>query len=84
MANPELFGAMMQKGFEPASLLAVPLFHVSGCYAVFLTSLRGGRRIVIMYKWDVEPALRLIQNERITVLTGAPSMIMEQIGRAHV
>jgi len=77
MANPELFGAMMQKGFEPTSLLAVPLFHVSGCYAVFLTSLRGGRRIVIMYKWDVEPALRLIQDERITVLTGAPSMIME-------
>jgi len=77
MANQELFGAMMQKGFAPSSLLAVPLFHVSGCYAVFLTSLRGGRRIVIMYKWDVEPALRLIQDERITVLTGAPSMIME-------
>jgi len=77
MANPELFGAMMQKGFEPTSLLAVPLFHVSGCYAVFLTSLRGGRRIVIMYKWDVEPALRLIQEERVTVLTGAPSMLME-------
>ena len=77
MANQELFGAMMQKGFAPSSLLAVSLFHVSGCYAVFLTSLRGGRRIVIMYKWDVEPALRLIQDERITVLTGAPSMIME-------
>ena len=77
IANPEAFGRMMQKGFPPASLLAVPLFHVSGCYAVFLTSLRGGRRIVIMYKWDVEPALRLIQDERITVLTGAPSMLME-------
>jgi acyl-CoA synthetase (AMP-forming)/AMP-acid ligase II len=77
MANPELIGAMMQKGFEPAGLLAVPLFHVSGCYAVFLCSLRAGRRIVMMYKWDVEAALRLIQRERITQLTGAPSMVME-------
>jgi len=77
MANPELIGAMMQKGFEPAVLLAVPLFHVSGCYAVFLCALRAGRRIVMMYKWGVEAALGLIERERITQLTGAPSMVME-------
>lgn len=77
MANPDMITAMMSKGFEPTSLLAVPLFHVSGCYSIFLTSLRGGRRIVIMYKWDVERALQLIEQERVTNFVGAPSMLMD-------
>ena len=78
MINPEAIGAMMKKGFPPTQLLAVPLFHVSGCHAVFLTSLRGGRRIVIMYKWDVEPALRLIQDEKVTGLTSVPTIVKKR------
>ncbi len=77
MANPETIGAMMQAGFEPCVMLAVPLFHVSGCYSIFLLALRAGRRIVMLYKWDVQKALELIQAERVTVLTAAPSMAME-------
>lgn len=77
MANPELIGAMLSKGFEPAQMLAVPLFHVSGLHAVFLTALRGGRKIVMMYKWDAVKALQLIEQERITVLSVAPSMMLQ-------
>lgn len=44
MTNPELIGAMLERGFEPTSLLAVPLFHVSGCHAQFLVNLRGVQR----------------------------------------
>ena len=57
MANPEAIGAMMQSGFAPTVMLAYPLFHVSGLYSVFMLSLRAGRRIVMMYKWDVANAL---------------------------
>ena len=77
MANPEMVERMMTCGFAPASLLAVPLFHVSGCYALFLLSLRGGRRLVMMYKWDPKKALELIERERITVLSAAPSMVID-------
>jgi steroid-24-oyl-CoA synthetase len=77
MTNGELIGAMMESGFEPTSLLAVPLFHVSGCHAQFLANLRGGRRIVMMYKWDVERALSYIEEERITTLPAAPAMILD-------
>ena len=65
MTNGELIGAMLERGFEPTSLLAVPLFHVSGCHAQFLSNLRGGRRIVMMYKWDVDrgPASILRRSE---------------------
>ena len=77
MCNMDTIGAMLERGYEPTSLLAVPLFHVSGCHAQFLTSLRGGRRIVMMYKWDVEKALEYIEQERITTIAAAPSMILD-------
>ncbi|MFM7273596.1 MAG: AMP-binding protein, partial [Gammaproteobacteria bacterium] len=58
-------------------LLAYPLFHVSGLHASFLSALRGGRRIVMMYKWDAERALAYIQSERVTSFSGSPSMVLE-------
>jgi len=77
MTNTDLITAMMEKGFEPTSLLAVPLFHVSGCHAQFLSNLRGGRRIVMMYKWDVGKAMQYIVEERITTIASAPPMVMD-------
>ncbi len=77
MANPKAVEIMMSCGFAPTSLLAVPLFHVSGCHALFLLSLRGGRRIVMMYKWDPGQALKLIEQERITIISAVPSMVID-------
>jgi acyl-CoA synthetase (AMP-forming)/AMP-acid ligase II len=77
MTNGELIGAMLERGYDPTSLLAVPLFHVSGCHAQFLSNLRGGRRIVMMYKWDVDRALQYIEQERITTIAAAPSMMLD-------
>jgi len=77
MTNPGPIGAMLQKGFPPKVMLGVPLFHVSGCYTVFLMSLRAGRPIVVMYKWDVETALRTIEQERITMVSAVPTMLWE-------
>jgi len=77
LTNGALVGAMLQRGFEPTSLLAVPLFHVSGCHAQFFANLRAGRRIVMMYKWDVERAMDLIERERITTIAAAPAMLLD-------
>ncbi|WP_170287286.1 class I adenylate-forming enzyme family protein [Halioglobus maricola] len=77
MTNGDLITAMLERGHEPTSLLAVPLFHVSGCHAQFLVNLRGGRRIVMMYKWDVDRALQYIEQERVTTLAAAPSMALD-------
>ena len=77
MCNMDRISAMLERGFESTSLLAVPLFHVSGCHAQFLTNLRGGRRIVMMYKWDVDKALEAIEQERITAIAAAPSMVLD-------
>ncbi|HMG20957.1 MAG TPA: class I adenylate-forming enzyme family protein, partial [Kofleriaceae bacterium] len=56
------------------TLLAVPLFHVTGLHASFLMSYGAQRRIVCMYRWDPELAARLIERERLTSIV-APAAI---------
>jgi len=71
-------GTMGQEPEEqPAILLTVPLFHVTGLNSLFLLSLGIGRKIVMMYKWDIDAALEMIQAERITHFNGVPTMSME-------
>jgi long-chain acyl-CoA synthetase len=67
----------MQRGFAPTTLTAVPLFHVSGLHAQLLISLRHGRRLVFMRRWDPAHALELIRDEHITQFNGAPSMVLQ-------
>ncbi len=77
MCNPEAVGKMLEKGYDQASLLAVPLFHMSGIHAQLLLGLRGGRKMVMMYKWDAERAIELIEEERLTIFSVAPAMLQE-------
>jgi long-chain acyl-CoA synthetase len=41
---------------------------------VMLGSVLGGNKLVVMYKWDPERALELIERERITTFVGVPTM----------
>ena len=62
-----------QGGAPPAFILIVPLFHVTGCVPVMLSCFSAGLKLVIMYKWDPERALELIERERITNFVGVPT-----------
>lgn len=79
MTSPERVKPIMESGLQPTALLCFPLFHVSGLHAQFLSMLRNGRRMVIMYKWDTDEALRLIETERCTQFNGAPVMMQQLI-----
>jgi long-chain acyl-CoA synthetase len=56
-----------------AFILVVPLFHVTGCVPVMLSCLASGLKLVIMYKWDPERALELIEREHVTNFVGVPT-----------
>jgi long-chain acyl-CoA synthetase len=73
--RPELVEENPQ--FDPAILSNVPLFHVTGCHAQFLLSFVTLRKFVMMYKWNAEKALELIEKERLSVLHGVPTMTWE-------
>jgi long-chain acyl-CoA synthetase len=64
---------------SPAALVTTPLFHVTAnnCLAQSMT-LAGGK-LVHMYKWDAGEALRLIEVEKITSMSGVPTMARELI-----
>ncbi|WP_343344108.1 class I adenylate-forming enzyme family protein [Sphingomicrobium sp. XHP0239] len=59
------------------ALVSVPLFHVTGEVPVMLTSYVIDRALVLMHKWDAEMALRMIQDHKVTVFTGVPTMALE-------
>ncbi len=58
-------------------ILIVPLFHVTGLVPVMLGCFAGGYKLVMMYKWNPERALELIERERITQFVGVPTMSMD-------
>lgn len=62
---------------QPATLLNVPLFHVTAEVPVFLQSFAMGRKLVLMPKWNAEEAMRLIQAEQISYFVGVPLMSFE-------
>ncbi len=62
---------------QPGVLANVPLFHVTGNHAQFLLSFLYKRKFVMMYKWNAEQALALIEKEQLSVLHGVPTMTWE-------
>ena len=61
----------------PIALVTTPLFHVTanncGAYAI---SAAGGK-MILMYRWDAGEALKLIERERVSVMSGVPVMARE-------
>ena len=62
---------------ESVILHCVPLFHVTGSHAGLLMSVLVGRKIVMMKKWDAGLALKLIEQEKVTDITGVPTQTWE-------
>jgi len=61
----------------PGSVLAVPLFHVTGCNCCLHPVTAVGGRLTLMHRWDPEVALELIERERPATFTGVPTMARE-------
>ena len=88
MTNMEEMNQQLASPIPPKTLLAVPLFHISGLLSQALINLRHGRALFMMYKWDIDEAIRIIRDENVTVLMGAPVMLLEllkneQFGDEH-
>lgn len=72
-------GAMLQ--VEMASLLVVPLFHVTGCYATMIVYLATGGKIVLMPPgpFDATVAMKMIEEEKVTSFGGVPTLVQRVI-----
>ncbi|RDV01491.1 AMP-dependent synthetase [Sphingorhabdus pulchriflava] len=63
----------------PVTLVTTPLFHVTAnnCAAYGVTA--AGGAMVLMYRWDAGDALKIIERERVTGMSGVPIMARELI-----
>jgi long-chain acyl-CoA synthetase len=57
----------------PVFILVVPLFHVTGFVPVLLSCVGNGLKLVMMYRWEADRALQLIERERVTNFVGVPT-----------
>jgi long-chain acyl-CoA synthetase len=81
--------AFLRRGEQPpapdpeapqrSSLISVPFFHATGCFAVLNPSLVGGAKLVMMHKWDVIRAFELIEREKIQSAGGVPTIAWQLI-----
>ena len=64
---------------QRSTLLSVPFFHATGCFAVLNPMLWLGAKLVMMHKWDVIRAFELIQREKIQSAGGVPTIAWQLI-----
>ncbi|KAM0749660.1 long-chain-fatty-acid-CoA ligase [Meredithblackwellia eburnea MCA 4105] len=67
------------KAPQRSLLLSVPLFHVTGCQSLLMLATVAGGKVVLMHKWQIDEAVRLIKREQVTTAGGVPHMVMEII-----
>lgn len=62
-----------------SALITTPLFHVTANNCLAHAATVGGGKLVHTYRWDAGEALKLIEAEKVTNLTGVPVMSRELI-----
>lgn len=63
----------------PVTLVTTPLFHVTANNCAAYGATAAGGALVLMYRWDAGEALKIIERERVTAMSGVPVMARELI-----
>ena len=64
---------------QRCTLLVVPMFHATGLSATLSPALNSGGKIVLMRRWDAEPAMKLIEREKVSATGGVPTIAWQLI-----
>ncbi len=77
-----LFGAVdrLEIRETDALVLYLPLFHIYALVAGLILMTLAGARVVLMPRFDAGGSLRLIQQERATIMYGIPTTYIDQLG----
>ncbi len=64
---------------QRCTLLVVPMFHATGLSATMAPTMNAGGKLVLMRRWDAEPAMALIEREKVTATGGVPTIAWQLI-----
>ena len=77
LATARETGVAPEVAAPPVALATTPLFHVTANNCLAYAATAAGGTIVLMHRWDAGEALRLIEAERVTNVSGVPVMARE-------
>jgi long-chain acyl-CoA synthetase len=65
---------------QTVALITAPMFHVTGCHAGIVLGMAAGVKLVLTEgRFDPEQALRLVEQEGVTVITTVPTMVARMV-----
>jgi fatty-acyl-CoA synthase len=67
-----------------ALVLYLPLFHIYALVAGLILMTLAGARVVLMARFDAGGSLRLIQEERATIMYGIPTTYIDQLNHPAI
>ena len=75
--------AQTGSGQPPCFILIVPLFHVTGCIPVMMSCFAWHFKLVMMFRWEPDRALQLIERHRVTSFVGVPTQSWDLVESAN-
>jgi long-chain acyl-CoA synthetase len=87
IAQLDMIDELFETHEDDRALCVLPLFHVFALNAVLNAGIRHQSTVVLHTKFEVAATLNSLQNDRITVFSGVPTMyfyLLKQVGDADV
>ena len=66
------------RGTQGVALWTFPFFHIAGVTGICVLTATGGR-IITQYKFSAEDALRIVEEEKVTVVAGVPTVVRSML-----
>ncbi len=71
---------------QKAYVVAIPFFHVTGCFSLLNIAMATGTKLVLMRRFEPEACMALIEQEKATSIGGVPTIpwqLLEHPARAN-
>ncbi len=78
--NAYLIGEQMKLSEKDRMCIPVPFFHCFGCVLGILAAITHGTTMLPLVNFDAEEVLKLVNDEKCTVLHGVPTMFIAELG----
>ncbi len=78
--NGYLIGRQMKLSEKDRMCIPVPFFHCFGCVLGILAAVTHATSMLPVVTFDAEEVLKLVNNEKCTVLHGVPTMFIAELG----
>jgi len=71
----DILAVVLQPNTEQnVMLLAVPFFHGTGCVSVLVRGMQDGQKVVLMRRWNVKDAVKLMVEHKVNTIGGVPAI----------